>query len=194
MCESGRQVLGGKMRGCSDGMIFRRSECVGSGPEGVERRWETWEISFDWFGGALQAVWVVACSNDWPALLWRAVDASGRDTGPAQNADLGIVALFLAVSLSAGIVIMNSSVGVYMAAYNNSHRLASTRIIRRPRPTRKNLPLLHHVSADAGPARSLLYAMAEGPELGAVVNTSVLLSLVALATQVPQQRTSPTEL
>ncbi len=83
------QVLGGQMHACSDNAVWRKEECVGEA-EGMKRVWRAADINFDWFGGAMQAVWVIACSNDWPVLLWQAIDATGQTTGPVQNNNLAV--------------------------------------------------------------------------------------------------------
>ncbi len=152
---------------------------------GTKRVWRPADINLDWFGGAMQAVWIIACSNDWPVLLWQAMDATGQTTGPAQNNSLAVGLLFLLVSMLAGIVIMNSAVGVYMAAYTQllQRTTRAPRIL--PRPTRPALPIIYHPSIDGSPGglRQRVQRIIDGRTFDAAINAAVMLSLLALALQ-----------
>jgi hypothetical protein len=76
------------MHTCSDSAVWHQEECFGEtamaytngadfGSVGEKRVWLPADINFDWFGGAMQAVWVIACSNDWPLLLWQVSGSLG---------------------------------------------------------------------------------------------------------------------
>ena len=56
------------------------------------------ENHFAWFGAAMETVWVTAASNDWVQVMWDAVDATSRSTGPRQNHNLGMAAFFFGIS------------------------------------------------------------------------------------------------
>ena len=115
----------------------------------------------------------------------QSVDASGPDTGPVQNRNPGVGLYFLVVSVAAGIVMMNSAVGVYMAAYARLRHLSrSTRAVL-PRPRRGALPLLYHPSAEQGSRlRREFHRAAAGGAVNAAVNAAVALSVLGLALEV----------
>ncbi len=172
------------MHSCSDYRVWHQEECLGEA-DGVKRVWRPADINFDWFGGAMQAVWVIGCSNDWPLLLWQAMDASGQTTGPVQNNNLAIGVFFLFVSMMAGIVIMNSAVGVYMAAFAQINQRANRPPPMLPRPTRASLPIIYHPSIDGRPGglRQRLQRVMDAHTFDIAINIAVILSLLALALQ-----------
>jgi hypothetical protein len=113
------------------------------------------------------------------------MDASGQTTGPVQNSNLAVGLLFLLVSMMAGIVIMNSAVGVYMAAFAQLHQRATRAPPMLPRPTRKALPIIYHPSIDGsqGGLRQRLQRVIDARTFDAAINTAVILSLLALSLQ-----------
>ncbi len=65
----GQHILSGKMHVCSDPIIFTRQDCQGFDQSGAPRSWDLLAFNFGWFGAAMESVWVIAASNDWPELM-----------------------------------------------------------------------------------------------------------------------------
>ena len=65
----GQHILSGKMHMCSDPVIFNRQDCHGFDESGAPRSWDLPAFNFGWFGAAMESVWVIAASNDWPELM-----------------------------------------------------------------------------------------------------------------------------
>jgi len=90
---------------------------------------------------------VIAASNDWPALMWMSIDATSRDTGPRQNADLGVGLYFFGVSMFSLLVLLNLFISVFVCvyveeskAYEYREKMGLGGVIPRGKPTRKMLP------------------------------------------------------
>ncbi len=90
---------------------------------------------------------MIAASNDWPALMWMSIDATSRDTGPRQNADLGVGLYFFGVSMFSLLVLLNLFISVFVCvyveeskAYEYREKMGLGGVIPRGKPTRKMLP------------------------------------------------------
>lgn len=79
--------------------------------------------------------------------MWMSIDATSRDTGPRQNADLGVGLYFFGVSMFSLLVLLNLFISVFVCvyveeskAYEYREKMGLGGVIPRGKPTRKMLP------------------------------------------------------
>ena len=129
---------------------------------------------------------MIAASNDWPALMWISIDATSRDTGPRQNADLGVGLYFFGVSMFSLLVLLNLFISVFVCvyveeskAYEYREKMGLGGVIPRGKPTRKMLPDMSELFF-RDPWRLRCHQLLESWWGQGVVNFCILGTLVSM--------------
>ena len=184
----GQHLLAGIMHGCSDPTIFERQDCVGQDASGAPRTWDLQGINFGWFGAAMETVWVISASNDWPKIMWRAIDATERDSGPYQNHNLAMALYFFGVASFSLLVLLNLFISVFVCVYlAQSHQQATQlaqgvpqfKTVPKEKPTRPQLPIIKELVI-TDPFRKKIYDALEAVTAQVVVNVCILGTLVTM--------------
>jgi hypothetical protein len=182
----GQHLLSGITHACSDPVVFERELCTGIDATGAPRSWDLPGLNFGWFGAAMEAVWVIAASNDWPELMWSSVDATSRTTGPRQNHNLAMSLYFFGVSSFSLLVLLNLFISVFVCIYldrakaqdaSDTKTLASMAPIGKP--TRNQLPKIFDYVI-TNPAQLKCHTFMQSGYFQTVVNFCIFGTLVSM--------------
>jgi hypothetical protein len=181
----GMHLLGGIMGSCSDPVVFRREDCVGADSIGAPRTWSLHGLNFGWFGSAMESVWVVASSNDWPELMWRAVDSTEPDTGPFENHNLAMALFFFGIAAFSLLVLLNLFISVFVCVYLAQVADASTQpsglvfTAPRGRPTRGELPIIRDYTFKSR-IRTACYSVLKSWPASVTINFAIFGTLATM--------------
>jgi len=179
----GMQVLGGKLHQCSDPAIFAKSNCTGSDELSRPRSWYTSSLTFDWFGSALESVWVISAANDWISFMWEGVDATSSETGPYQNHQLAIALYYFSVTASAALIVLNIFIGVFVSSYQTIHREVEKKRAPPTKPTRRELPDIFDTREIKGPMKILCRTIMDGSLVQSVMTLAISFTLLSMLLQ-----------
>jgi len=126
----GLQLFMGKLHFCSDPSVFRMEDCTGSfmpedGRELQPREWLNGSINFDNIGNALLACFVLASQDNWPTIMYSAVDSTGPTTGPIRNYAPVNGLYFVVFVIIGSMLIINIFIGVFVESYKTSSTILS---------------------------------------------------------------------
>ena len=133
----------------------------------------------------MEAVWVVASSNDWPLLMWRAVDATERDTGPFENHNLAMALFFFGVASFSLLILLNLFTSVFVCVYLAQSAKASSSpaglVSSAPRgkPSRRELPFIQDFVFE-NPLRQHSWRMLKSRPVQALVNFAIFGTLATM--------------
>ena len=132
----------------------------------------------------METVWVISASNDWPEIMWRAIDATERDSGPYQNHNLAMALYFFGVASFSLLVLLNLFISVFVCVYlAQSHQQATQlaqgvpqfKTVPKEKPTRPQLPIIKELVI-TDPFRKKIYDALEAVTAQSCVSSSSLES------------------
>jgi len=107
----------------SDGQYCSIDDCTGSFVDAESgelgpAEWVNGDWNFDALGPALLALFEIFALEAWPDILLALVDATDEFHGPRENAQVGVVWLFVIMIMLGAFFLLNLFVGVIVTAYN----------------------------------------------------------------------------
>ena len=129
-----------RLASCSDPTIFHRQDCVGVAATGLQRRWETQDVNFDWIGDALVSVYVVSSGDHWPRRMYAGMDSTSPDTGPSINASSFIAMFYVLVIFIGSFFVLSVGTGVLINTFNAAAFAIDALKPPPSKPTRALLP------------------------------------------------------
>ena len=114
----GMQIFANKMGACSDSAIWVKMQCIGLDEDMMPRTWNAYDINFDNLINGFTSQIMLATQDDWPPHMFAAADTSGPVTGPAENQQIWLAAIFYIFSLvTSSAVLVNTVVGIFVENY-----------------------------------------------------------------------------
>ena len=79
----GVNIMGGRFQYCTIDtfIVDNKIEC-----DLLKGKWLTYDSNFDSVPNAMMTLFIVASLEGWPDIMFNAVDSSGVETGPRENA------------------------------------------------------------------------------------------------------------
>ncbi|KAM7411125.1 hypothetical protein PAMA_021215 [Pampus argenteus] len=123
----GVQLFKGKFYRCTDEAKHTPEQCKGtfvvykdgdvSHPMVRERIWQNSEFNFDNVLMGMMALFTVSTFEGWPALLYKAIDANGENSGPIYNYRVEISIFFIVYIIIIAFFMMNIFVGFVIITF-----------------------------------------------------------------------------
>ena len=112
------QVLGGRLKYCSDIHVLYEDDCVGVDPmTGVQRTWLKRQLQYHAIGPAMLSMFVLASQDNWEMHMYAAIDATTGGMGPIAN-NIPITGLFfIGIMIVASFFVMQLFVGVFIDTF-----------------------------------------------------------------------------
>ncbi|XP_048873398.1 calcium channel, voltage-dependent, L type, alpha 1F subunit isoform X2 [Brienomyrus brachyistius] len=123
----GVQLFKGKFYRCNDEAKHTPEQCKGTfvvykdgdvtQPMVKERLWHNSDFNFDNVLMGMMALFTVSTFEGWPALLYKAIDANGENTGPIYNYRVEISIFFIVYIIIIAFFMMNIFVGFVIITF-----------------------------------------------------------------------------
>ncbi|XP_077463650.1 voltage-dependent L-type calcium channel subunit alpha-1D-like isoform X2 [Stigmatopora argus] len=123
----GVQLFKGKFYRCTDEAKHTPEQCKGTfvvykdgdvnHPMVRERIWHNSDFNFDNVLSGMMALFTVSTFEGWPALLYKAIDANGENTGPIYNYRVEISIFFIVYIIIIAFFMMNIFVGFVIITF-----------------------------------------------------------------------------
>ncbi|XP_067384290.1 calcium channel, voltage-dependent, L type, alpha 1F subunit isoform X3 [Channa argus] len=123
----GVQLFKGKFYRCTDEAKHTPEQCKGtfvvykdgdvSHPMVRERIWQNSDFNFDNVLMGMMALFTVSTFEGWPALLYKAIDANGENSGPIYNYRVEISIFFIVYIIIIAFFMMNIFVGFVIITF-----------------------------------------------------------------------------
>ncbi|XP_035863982.1 calcium channel, voltage-dependent, L type, alpha 1F subunit [Sander lucioperca] len=123
----GVQLFKGKFYRCTDEAKHTPEQCKGtfvvykdgdvSHPMVRERIWQNSDFNFDNVLSGMMALFTVSTFEGWPALLYKAIDANGENSGPIYNYRVEISIFFIVYIIIIAFFMMNIFVGFVIITF-----------------------------------------------------------------------------
>ncbi|XP_047441493.1 calcium channel, voltage-dependent, L type, alpha 1F subunit isoform X2 [Mugil cephalus] len=123
----GVQLFKGKFYRCTDEAKHTPDQCKGtfvvykdgdvSHPMVRERIWQNSDFNFDNVLMGMMALFTVSTFEGWPALLYKAIDANGENSGPIYNYRVEISIFFIVYIIIIAFFMMNIFVGFVIITF-----------------------------------------------------------------------------
>ena len=113
----GVQLFSGNFNSCNDPAVNTRTDCVGNFTSvelnrTLDRAWAPERTNFDHVGNAVLALFEVGAGENWPPIMFRAVDGCSSDVGPQRNCSIVSGLYFVAFICIGGFFLINLFVGI----------------------------------------------------------------------------------
>nr|XP_043893775.1 calcium channel, voltage-dependent, L type, alpha 1F subunit isoform X2 [Solea senegalensis] len=123
----GVQLFKGKFYRCTDEAKYTPEQCKGTfvvykdgdvtHPMVRERLWHNSDFNFDNVLMGMMALFTVSTFEGWPALLYKAIDANGENSGPIYNYRVEISIFFIVYIIIIAFFMMNIFVGFVIITF-----------------------------------------------------------------------------
>uniref|UniRef100_A0AAQ6IL41 Voltage-dependent L-type calcium channel subunit alpha n=1 Tax=Anabas testudineus TaxID=64144 RepID=A0AAQ6IL41_ANATE len=123
----GVQLFKGKFYRCTDEAKHTPEQCKGTfvvykdgdvtHPMVRERIWQNSDFNFDNVLMGMMALFTVSTFEGWPALLYKAIDANGENSGPIYNYQVEISIFFIVYIIIIAFFMMNIFVGFVIITF-----------------------------------------------------------------------------
>ncbi|XP_034721109.1 voltage-dependent L-type calcium channel subunit alpha-1D-like, partial [Etheostoma cragini] len=123
----GVQLFKGKFYRCTDEAKHTPDQCKGTfvvykdgdvnHPMVRERIWQNSDFNFDNVLSGMMALFTVSTFEGWPALLYKAIDANGENSGPIYNYRVEISIFFIVYIIIIAFFMMNIFVGFVIITF-----------------------------------------------------------------------------